>query len=62
MLRDELTLLHIAAEYSNEKVVQALLGAGASVNAVDSCGRTPLRSCYCFQLFRGSTSSIRCRC
>ncbi|WP_264375299.1 MULTISPECIES: ankyrin repeat domain-containing protein [unclassified Wolbachia] len=41
-MRDELTLLHIAAEYSNEKVVQALLGAGASVNAVDSCGRTPL--------------------
>ncbi|WP_341816133.1 ankyrin repeat domain-containing protein [Wolbachia endosymbiont (group B) of Elophila nymphaeata] len=40
-MRDELTLLHIAAEYSNEKVVQALLGAGASVNAVDSCGRTP---------------------
>ena len=42
LLRDELTLLHIAAKYSNEKVVQALLGAGASVNAVDSCGRTPL--------------------
>ncbi|WP_343288773.1 ankyrin repeat domain-containing protein [Wolbachia endosymbiont of Encarsia formosa] len=39
---NELTLLQIAAEYSNEKVVEALLEAGADVNNQDRYGNTPL--------------------
>ncbi|WP_374699017.1 ankyrin repeat domain-containing protein [Wolbachia endosymbiont (group B) of Limnophora tigrina] len=39
---NELTLLHIAVQCSDEKVVQALLDKGANVNVQDGYGRTPL--------------------
>ncbi|XP_065213824.1 uncharacterized protein LOC135840977 [Planococcus citri] len=44
----ENTLLHVAARYSNKNTVMYLLRCGAEIDALNSCGATPLHEALCY--------------
>jgi ankyrin repeat protein len=49
------TCLHLAAEKNNPQIVEALLGAGASINELDVYGKTAL----CVAAEQGNTEIVR---